>query len=89
MAIHTQCSNGLLGLLKCGPRMCIICVCYAFMYAVSVFGSEVGVWTLLAILSFPISFLKQCVSVVQLIVACQNIGGLDAVERVRRTTDVH
>lgn len=59
------------------------------VFAVSVFGYDIGMWTLMALLSFPFSFLKQCVSVVQLIVACQNIGGLDAVQRARRSTDVH
>ena len=76
--------NGLQAFLDVA-ELCIMCmcVCYAFMYAVSVFGYEIGVWTLLALLSFPLSFLKQCVSVAQLIVACLNIRGLDAVQRAR------
>ena len=57
--------------------------------AVTVFGSEVGVWTVVAVVSFPISFLKQCVSVVQLVVACQNIGALDSIQRARKSTDTH
>ena len=59
------------------------------MILVPFFGAEVGIWTLLAVICFPISFLKQCVSVVQLVVACQNLGGMDAAERVRRPTDNH
>ena len=51
---------------------------------VSLLGYEVGVWGLLAILTFPISFLKQCVSVLQLVVACKNIAALDEVQRSRR-----
>ena len=57
--------------------------------AVTVFGSEVGVWAVMAVVSFPISFLKQCVSVVQLVVACQNIGALDSIQRARKATDTH
>ena len=58
-------------------------------YAVSLFGYEVGLWAVLAVVSFPISFLKQCVSVLQLIVACQNIAALDVVQRARGTTETH
>ena len=65
-----------------------VCVCLCVcVCAVPVFGYEIGVWTIVAVLSFPISFLKQCVSVVQLVVACQNIGGLDVIKRARRSTD--
>ena len=69
-------------------RISFVCVCVC-VPAVSLFGAEVGVWTLLAWLCFPISFLKQCVSVIQLIVACQNIGGLDIVQRGRKSGDAH
>ena len=49
-----------------GVYICALC-------SYTVFGSEVSVWTVVAVVSFPISFLKQCVSVVQ-VVACLNIG---------------
>ena len=42
-----------------------------------------GVWQILAVVTFPISMLKQVVSVIQLIVACKNIGALDVVARSR------
>ncbi len=51
---------------------------------VTVFGYEVGAWHLVAIVTFPVSFLKQVVSVVQLIVASQNIGVLDANSRANK-----
>ena len=51
--------------------------------AVNVFGREVGVWQVLAVVTFPISMLKQVVSVIQLIVACKNLGALDVVARSR------
>ena len=41
-------------------------------------------WYALAYLCAPLSFLKQVVSVVQLVVACQNLGSLDQVTRARR-----
>ena len=63
----------------------LLCV----IITVPVLGYEVGVWTLMAVLTFPISFLKQCVSVVQLVVACQNIAVLDSSIRARRATDTH
>ncbi|XP_064391599.1 CDP-diacylglycerol--inositol 3-phosphatidyltransferase-like [Halichondria panicea] len=50
----------------------------------TVFGYEVGAWYLVAIVTFPVSFLKQVVSVVQLIVASQNIGVLDANSRANK-----
>lgn len=51
------------------------------------FGYEVGCWVLLAIICFPISFLKQVVSVVQMVVAFKNIAALDVVERAKQTRD--
>ena len=50
---------------------------------VNAFGRMVGVWQVLAVVTFPISMLKQVVSVIQLIVACKNIGALDVVARSR------
>lgn len=49
--------------------------------AVSVFGYEVGLWYFLAVVTFPVSLLKQAVSLIQLVVACQNIGALDVATR--------
>ncbi len=43
-----------------------------------------GLWYVLAFVTAPISFLKQAVSVVQLVVACKNLGSLDAVARARQ-----
>jgi len=51
---------------------------------VSLFGYDAGVWPIMAVVTFPISFLKQMVSVLQLVVASQNIGGLDAAARSRQ-----
>ena len=56
----------------------------AHAHVVNFFGYHVGLWYLLAFITLPISFLKQMVSVVQLVVACKNLGGLDAVARVRQ-----
>ena len=50
---------------------------------VNMFGREVGMWQVLAVVTFPISMLKQVVSVIQLIVACKNLGALDVVARSR------
>lgn len=52
-------------------------------YMFNVFGLMFGVWQVLAVVTFPISILKQLVSVIQLIVACKNIGALDVVARAR------
>ena len=38
---------------------------------------------MLAVVTFPISMLKQVVSVIQLIAACRNLGALDVVARAR------
>lgn len=51
---------------------------------VSLFGYDTGVWPIMAVVTFPISFLKQMVSVLQLVVASQNIGALDAAARSRQ-----
>ena len=56
---------------------------------VSIVGYKVAVWTLVAITTFPLSFLKQCVSVLQLVVACQNIAALDVMQRARRSAAPH
>lgn len=50
---------------------------------VSVFGLTIGLWQMLAVVTFPISMLKQVVSVIQLIDACKDIGALDVVSRSR------
>ena len=50
---------------------------------VHVLGHSIGLWYILAGVTLPISFLKQVVSAVQLVVACKNLGGLDAVVRER------
>ena len=47
----------------------------------SVFGYEIGLWHVVAVVTFPVSFLKQVVSLVQLVVASQNIGVLDSSRR--------
>lgn len=57
---------------------------FFFLPSVTVLGYEVGVWYIIAGVSLPISFLKQVVSVVQLVVACKNLGSLDAVARARQ-----
>ncbi len=51
--------------------------------AVTLLGYEVGAWHVVAVVTFPISFLKQVVSVVQLIVASRNIGVLDVNKRTK------
>ncbi len=48
---------------------------------VPLFGYQVGFWVLLAILTAPISVIKNLISVLQLVVAARNIVGLDLVER--------
>ena len=54
---------------------------YVLHSTVSVFGYEIGLWHVVAVMTFPVSFLKQVVSLVQLVVASQNIGVFDANER--------
>ena len=53
-------------------------------HTVPVFGYQVGLCVVLAVLTFPISFLKNVVSVIQLVVAVKNIVALDVIERARR-----
>lgn len=53
-------------------------------YTVTLFGHSIGIWYILAGVSLPISFLKQVVSVVQLVAACRNLGALDVVARARQ-----
>ena len=50
---------------------------------VSVVGYEIGLWHVVAVVTFPVSFLKQVVSLVQLVVASQNIGVFDSNERMK------
>ena len=52
--------------------------------AVTLFGFDFGIWLILAVLCAPISFLKQMVSVIQLVVACQNLGTLDVIARSKQ-----
>ena len=69
-----------------GPRRCYIKGNLSLKHiAVNLFGFEVGMWCILAMVTAPISFLKQVVSVVQLVVACRDLGALDVVIRARQT----
>ena len=52
-------------------------------FSVSVGGVKFGIWAALAWLTLPICFLKQVISVIQLIVACINTARLDESERER------
>ncbi|CAB3983771.1 CDP-diacylglycerol--inositol 3-phosphatidyltransferase [Paramuricea clavata] len=55
-----------------------------FSYGPTVFtlnNAPVGLWSLLVYVSFPICFLKQLVSVVQLMVASQDVVAYDMAER--------
>ena len=61
----------------------IIHLSFLCVHTVSVFGLMVGMWQVLAVVTFPISMLKQVISVIQLVIACKNIGALDAVARAR------
>ena len=45
---------------------------------------EIGLWHVVAMVTFPGSFTKQVVSVVQLIVASQNMGVFDSNERKKK-----
>ena len=58
--------------------------CNAYLFAVHIFGHVIGFWHALAIVTFPISFMKQVVSVIQLVEASQNIGALDVISRERK-----
>ncbi len=60
-----------------------MCVCVCVCVVVSFFGYQVGIWIVISILTGPICVLKQLVSVMQLIAACRNLGGLDSVQRAR------
>ena len=51
--------------------------------AVTILGYEVGAWHIIATVTFPVSFLKQVVSVIQLVVASGNIGVLDTNKRAK------
>ena len=52
-------------------------------FSVSIGGVKFGIWAALAWLTLPICFLKQVISVIQLIVACINTARLDESERER------
>ena len=55
--------------------------------AVKVFGHSmepIGLMYMLVWITAPICFLKQVVSVIQLVVACRNLAALDVVARSRQ-----
>jgi CDP-diacylglycerol--inositol 3-phosphatidyltransferase len=54
-----------------------------------IFGYEVGAWMVVALVTFPFQFLKQCIYLLQLIAACQNIAALDSREREHNSTHNH
>ena len=60
---------------------------------VIMFGLTIGLWQVLAVVTFPISMLKQAISVIQMIEACKHISALDVVSRSRLInsvkTDIH
>ena len=54
------------------------------LYIVRLFGHSFGLTYMLLWITAPICFLKQAVSVVQLVVACRNLAALDAMARSRQ-----
>ena len=64
--------------------MCVDFIITLNMIAVILFGFDIEIWLILALLCAPISFLKQMVSVIQLVLACQNLGTLDVIARSRQ-----
>lgn len=82
--------QGLFGLLGVAVWFGLVRFCiFLSHYAVHLFGYQIGVWYVLAGVTLPISFLKQIVSVVQLVVACKNLGALDAVARAKQRAQQH
>lgn len=78
------------------PVLFTFCACnelfFASLYMLHftpgyVLGYQIGVWHLVAVATFPLSFLKQVVSLVQLLVACGNIGALDQSRRTKARSD--
>ena len=63
-----------------------IFLCNNFHISGPMFDFEIGLWHVVAVVTFPGSFLKQVVSLVQLIVASKNIGVFDSSERKKRRT---
>ena len=51
---------------------------------VEIFGFQVGSWHIIAALSFPISAMKQIVSVVQMVTAMSELASADVVTRAHQ-----
>ena len=58
--------------------------CNAYLSAVHILGHVIGFWYVLAIVTFPISFMKQVVHIILLVAASRNIGALDVISRERK-----
>ena len=54
-------------------------------FAVSIAGTSVGVWVAMAWFTFPISVIKQCINLVQLVTACINTARIDLADRAKAT----
>ena len=59
----------------------LLCLCSP--HAVPFFGFQLGIYLVMSIILLPISFLKQVVSVIQLVVAAKDIAAFDQLKRAR------
>ncbi|KAM7445631.1 hypothetical protein ABFA07_005890 [Porites harrisoni] len=73
--------------IMCAGNELFFCMLYLLHFTsgpiLSIGGVKFGIWAALAWLTLPICFLKQVISVIQLIVACINTARLDESERER------
>ena len=67
-------------------NICLLCqtTLQNSFFLVSVFGSKIGLWKLLAWICCPISVLKNIISIVQMIGAFATIAAVDIEERSKQ-----
>lgn len=88
-------ANPILRLYYKRVSLFIFCACNELFFAalyfrhfsygpiIPLFGSSIGLWTLLAFVTFPVSLTKNLISVLQMVLAARNVGALDVAQRVR------
>lgn len=53
-------------------------------FVVLLFGYEVGIWMIVAIVTFPFQFMRQIICILQLSYACKEIAAFDLKQRLTR-----
>ena len=54
---------------------------YFYLFTVSMFGAEIGVWNLMVAITFPIFAVKEFMHVVKAVVGFQDIAAIDVRQR--------